>query len=122
MTNLDGKTISLDNLGIKDATVRYQLTSDELHNTTIEKEQGVETSFGALAVRTGEFTGRSPMDRFIVKDDITKDEIWKTRLESETRLSCVVFESSLSLSCLCDNSMKRGSLCLISLNSFINSS
>ena len=76
MTNLDTKTISLDNLGIKDATVRYQLTSDDLHNTTIEKEQGVETSFGALAVRTGEFTGRSPMDRFIVKDDITKDEIW----------------------------------------------
>lgn len=76
MTNLDTKTISLDNLGIKDATVRYQLTSDELHDTTIEKEQGVETSFGAIAVNTGEFTGRSPMDRFIVKDDITKDEIW----------------------------------------------
>ena len=76
MTNLDTKTISLNNLGIKDATVRYQLTSEELHNITIEKEQGVETSFGALAVKTGEFTGRSPMDRFIVKDDITKDEIW----------------------------------------------
>ncbi|WP_299009548.1 phosphoenolpyruvate carboxykinase (ATP) [uncultured Tenacibaculum sp.] len=76
MTNLDTKTISLDNLGIKDATVRYQLTSDELHDITIEKEQGVETSFGALAVKTGEFTGRSPMDRFIVKDDITKDQVW----------------------------------------------
>ncbi|TDQ30260.1 phosphoenolpyruvate carboxykinase (ATP) [Tenacibaculum caenipelagi] len=76
MTNLDTKTISLDNLGIKDATVRYQLTSDELHDITIEKGQGKETSFGALAVETGEFTGRSPMDRFIVKDDITKDEVW----------------------------------------------
>ena len=74
MTNLDTKTISLDNLGIKDATVRYQLTSDELHDLTIEKGQGENTSFGALAVKTGEFTGRSPMDRFIVKDDITKDE------------------------------------------------
>ncbi|WP_435255493.1 phosphoenolpyruvate carboxykinase (ATP) [Tenacibaculum sp. A30] len=76
MTNLDTKTISLDNLGIKDATVRYQLTSDELHDITIEKGQGKETSFGALTVNTGEFTGRSPMDRFIVKDDITKDEVW----------------------------------------------
>ena len=76
MTNLDAKTISIDNLGIKNATVRYQLTSDELHDITIEKEQGENTSFGALAVKTGEFTGRSPMDRFIVKDDITKDEIW----------------------------------------------
>ncbi|CAM1342346.1 phosphoenolpyruvate carboxykinase (ATP) [Tenacibaculum aestuarii] len=76
MTNLDTKTISLDNLGIKDATVRYQLTSDELHDITIEKGQGKESSFGAIAVNTGEFTGRSPMDRFIVKDDITKDEVW----------------------------------------------
>ncbi|SOU86989.1 phosphoenolpyruvate carboxykinase (ATP) [Tenacibaculum dicentrarchi] len=76
MTNLDTKTISIENLGIKNATVRYQLTSDELHDITIEKGQGENTSSGALAVKTGEFTGRSPMDRFIVKDDITKDEIW----------------------------------------------
>ena len=31
---------------------------------------------GAIAINTGEFTGRSPMDRFIVKDAITKDEMW----------------------------------------------
>ena len=37
---------------------------------------GVETTNGTLAVNTGEFTGRSPMDRFIVKDDITKDKVW----------------------------------------------
>ena len=76
MTNLDTKTISIDNLGIKDAKVRYQLTSDELHDITIETKQGEITSFGALAVKTGEFTGRSPMDRFIVKDEVTKDEVW----------------------------------------------
>ena len=76
MVNLDSKSISLESLGIKNATTHYNLTSDELHATTIEKEQGVEASSGALAVNTGEFTGRSPMDRFIVKDDITKDEIW----------------------------------------------
>ena len=76
MTNLDAKTISIDNLGISGATVRYQLTSDELHDITIEKGQGENSSFGALAVQTGEFTGRSPMDRFIVKDEITKDEVW----------------------------------------------
>ncbi len=76
MVNLDSKSISLENLGIKNATVRYNLTSDELHATTIEKGQGVEAKSGALAINTGEFTGRSPMDRFIVKDEITKDEIW----------------------------------------------
>ena len=76
MVDLKTKSISLNNLGIKNATVRYQLTSDELHEETIKKEQGKESSLGALAVNTGEFTGRSPMDRFIVKDDVTKDEIW----------------------------------------------
>ena len=30
---------------------------------------------GALAVDTGEFTGRAPKDKFIVKDDNTKDSV-----------------------------------------------
>ncbi len=70
------KSISLDTYGIKNAKVHYQLTPDQLHDITIEKGQGVEASSGALAVNTGEFTGRSPQDRFIVKDDITKDRVW----------------------------------------------
>ncbi|WP_290699926.1 phosphoenolpyruvate carboxykinase (ATP) [Lacinutrix sp.] len=70
------KTISLEQYGIKNANVRYQLSPKELQETTIDKGQGVKSSSGALAVNTGEFTGRSPMDRFIVKDDITKDRVW----------------------------------------------
>ncbi|MEJ6792803.1 MAG: phosphoenolpyruvate carboxykinase (ATP) [Lacinutrix sp.] len=70
------KTISLEKYGIKNANVRYQLSPEKLQQTTIEKGQGVQASSGALAVNTGEFTGRSPMDRFIVKDDITRDRIW----------------------------------------------
>lgn len=70
------KTISLEQYGIKNATVNYQLSPDQLHNKTIANQQGVEASSGALAVNTGEFTGRSPKDRFIVKDDITKDRVW----------------------------------------------
>ncbi len=70
------QTISLDKYGIKNAAVKYQLSSKELHKITLDKGQGVEASSGALAVNTGEFTGRSPQDRFIVQDDITKDKIW----------------------------------------------
>lgn len=76
MIDLNTKSISLDNLGIENATIRYQLSSSELHKNTLEKKQGKESSLGAIAVNTGEFTGRSPMDRFIVKDDVTKDEVW----------------------------------------------
>ena len=70
------KTISLKQYGIKSASVHYQCSPQELHNKTIALQQGVESSFGALAINTGEFTGRSPKDRFIVKDSITKDKIW----------------------------------------------
>ena len=76
MIDVNTKSISLIDLGIENARVHYQLTSNELHQKTLDKKQGVESSLGAIAVNTGEFTGRSPMDRFIVKDDITKDEIW----------------------------------------------
>ncbi len=68
--------ITLEQYGIKNAKIQYNLSSDELHDVTIAKEQGVESASGALAVNTGEFTGRSPMDRFIVKDAITEDKIW----------------------------------------------
>ena len=68
--------ITLEQYGIKNAKIQYNLSSDELHDVTIAKGQGVESSSGALAVNTGEFTGRSPMDRFIVKDAITADKIW----------------------------------------------
>ncbi|MCB0461335.1 MAG: phosphoenolpyruvate carboxykinase (ATP) [Flavobacteriaceae bacterium] len=70
------KTISVEQYGIKNATVNYQLSPNQLHDKTISNNQGLEASSGALAVNTGEFTGRSPKDRFIVKDDITKDRVW----------------------------------------------
>ncbi|WP_396148597.1 phosphoenolpyruvate carboxykinase (ATP) [Flavobacterium sp.] len=39
-------------------------------------EKGALTDTGAVAVKTGVFTGRSPKDRYIVKDEITKDTIY----------------------------------------------
>ena len=77
---IDTKSISLNSLGIKKATIRYQLTSSELHDETLKKEQGVVSSLGAIAVNTGEFTGRSPLDRFIVKDAVTANEVWWSKI------------------------------------------
>ena len=54
----------------------YQLSADALQEITLQSNQGLETSSGALAVSMGEFTGRSPMDRFNVKDAITEDKVW----------------------------------------------
>lgn len=77
MADNDTKTmISLEQYGIKNAKVHYNLSADELHDVTIKNGQGVEAASGALAINTGEFTGRSPQDRFIVKDAATEDKIW----------------------------------------------
>ena len=70
------KSISLTTYNIKNATVHYQLNPEELHEITIEKGMGKTTNNGTLAINTGKFTGRSPEDRFLVKDDYTKDKIW----------------------------------------------
>ncbi len=74
--NVTTKTFSLSDYGIKEADFHYQLSPEELHQITIDKDMGVEANSGALAVNTGEFTGRSPLDRFIVKDEITENEVW----------------------------------------------
>src|SRR5690606_9047072 len=74
--NQTKKSISLTSYGIENAKVEYQLSPEELHKITVEENLGKEASSGALAVDTGEFTGRSPKDRFIVKDEVTKDKVW----------------------------------------------
>lgn len=70
------KTISVENYGIKNAKVNYQLSADELHKESLERGLAEEAKSGALAIKTGKFTGRSPQDRFIVEDDITRDRVW----------------------------------------------
>jgi phosphoenolpyruvate carboxykinase (ATP) len=70
------QSISLKDMGIENAKIHYQLSANELHDMTIASGQGIETSTGALAINTGEYTGRSPQDRFIVKDSITEDKVW----------------------------------------------
>jgi phosphoenolpyruvate carboxykinase (ATP) len=45
-------------------------------------EKGVVTEYGAVNVMTGEFTGRSPKDKYIVMDDVSRDTIWWTSPEA----------------------------------------
>lgn len=66
----------LKKIGIKLPEISYQLDSENLVKASIENNMGYLTSSGALAVNTGRFTGRSPKDRYIVKDEITTDQVW----------------------------------------------
>ncbi len=55
--------------------IHYQLHPDVLVEQTVQKGQGVLNDTSALCIETGEFTGRSPKDKFIVKDAITADTV-----------------------------------------------
>ena len=39
-------------------------------------EKGYLTESGAITVNTGKFTGRSPKDKYLVRDDTTRDTVW----------------------------------------------
>lgn len=74
----ESKTVKRDlsHYGIKDAKAHWNLPAEELQRMTIEKGMGRETANGTLAINTGKYTGRSPKDRFLVKDDYTTDRVW----------------------------------------------
>jgi phosphoenolpyruvate carboxykinase (ATP) len=57
----------------------YEMLFEEETNPALEGfEKGIVTDMGAVAVRTGIFTGRSPKDRYIVLDDVSQKNLWWT--------------------------------------------
>ena len=70
------KDANLEKYGLKEVKALWNLSPEDLQQITVEKGMGEETSNGTLAVNTGKFTGRSPQDRFLVKDAYTKDRVW----------------------------------------------
>jgi len=67
---------NLDYLNIKNYKNLYRnISIPKLIEFAVKREEGVLSDKGALVVNTGKYTGRSPNDRFIVKDNITKDTI-----------------------------------------------
>ncbi len=70
-------TSNLKELGLGNVdTALWNLTPADLTEETILRGQGVLSDTGALVVNTGEFTGRSPKDRFIVCDETTEQAVW----------------------------------------------
>ena len=66
----------LKNIGISNATLHYNLSPEALATEAVKKGQAKITSLGAITIDTGEFTGRSPKDRFIVRDEYTEKDVW----------------------------------------------
>ncbi|MBC7901805.1 MAG: phosphoenolpyruvate carboxykinase (ATP) [Gemmatimonadaceae bacterium] len=76
VTTISLPAAQLSKLGLHvNNSLHYQLNPDELVQDTLRLGEGVLNDTGALVIETGEFTGRSPKDKFIVKDEITADTV-----------------------------------------------
>lgn len=76
------KSISLEKYGINNVQEIIhnpsfdKLYNDELNPNLVGFEKGQLSELGAVNVMTGDFTGRSPKDKYIVKDSVTENTIW----------------------------------------------
>ncbi len=74
---LKSQVKDLDAYGITNANkIYWNLSPASLVEKALEHKEGNLADTGALMCDTGKFTGRSPKDRYIVKDDKTKDTVW----------------------------------------------
>jgi phosphoenolpyruvate carboxykinase (ATP) len=66
----------LSKIGIaNNVNIHYQLSPEELTEQTVLRGDGIVNNTGALCINTGQFTGRSPQDKFIVKDSLTTNTV-----------------------------------------------
>lgn len=69
--------LGIDKLGINQpATIYRNLTYDEIAQHELEHNEGHFTNNNTFAVDTGKFTGRSPKDKWIVKQAPSEDNLW----------------------------------------------
>jgi phosphoenolpyruvate carboxykinase (ATP) len=73
MTSTPATAPSIDLAGAK---VHRNLSIDELIEHALRREEGTLATNGALVVRTGKYTGRTPKDKFVVKDGSTEKKVW----------------------------------------------
>jgi len=70
------KPESLESLGIQNAgTVHWNLTTPELYTAALTRNEGTLVHLGPLAVDTGRYTGRSPKDKYVVRDARSEDTV-----------------------------------------------
>ena len=67
----------LEEHGIKNvARIYWHLPTPALYEEIIKRGEGILAHLGPIVLRTGHHTGRSPLDKFIVKDELTESEVW----------------------------------------------
>jgi phosphoenolpyruvate carboxykinase (ATP) len=75
---------SLESHGIRNPnTVWWNLSTPALYEHSLQRHEGLMAHLGPLVVRTGQYTGRSPNDRYIVREPSSQDKIWWGKVNRE---------------------------------------
>src|SRR6516164_1754282 len=73
--SLDLHTLDLEQDGIYASRVYWNLTTSALYEEAVRRQEGLIAADGPLACRTGQHTGRSPNDKFIVREPSSEKDI-----------------------------------------------
>src|SRR3990172_7231554 len=69
--------VGLGNHGLKNVNNVYRnLSTARLYEEAIRRREGRLVHLGPLVVRTGQYTGRSPNDKFIVREPNSASQVW----------------------------------------------
>ncbi|MCO5073088.1 MAG: phosphoenolpyruvate carboxykinase [Rhizobiaceae bacterium] len=66
-------------------TVRYNFLPAALYEESLRRGEAHLTAFGALVADTGPYTGRSPKDKYVVRDEVTESQVWWDKNASISR-------------------------------------
>jgi len=72
-----GTSKTLEAFGLHNLNRAYwNASTPQLYEEIVKKHEGYVAHLGPIVVRTGHHTGRSPNDRFFVKDSISENRVW----------------------------------------------
>ena len=63
-------------LAHRNGSVRSNWSAARLAEAALQRNEGTLADNGALVVKTGAFTGRSPQDKYVVRDATTESDVW----------------------------------------------
>ncbi|MGD8322573.1 MAG: phosphoenolpyruvate carboxykinase (ATP), partial [Gemmatimonadota bacterium] len=58
------------------SNVWWNLSTPELYEHAVQRHEGLVAHLGPLVVRTGQYTGRSPKDRYVVREPSSENDVW----------------------------------------------
>ena len=110
-TGVRNGAFGADKFGLKNLkAVNWNFGAPQLYEHSLRNGEAVLSADGALCADTGEFTGRSPKDKFTVRDATTDKNMWWAGNQSITAEQFETLYSRFHQACRRHDAVRAGSL------------